>query len=157
MNAVQSNPILLLGAGFSANWGGWLASEVYEFLLGCPEVDVDLRTYLLKYRTKGFENALSDLQIVRRQSGQTDRRLPALLAAIARMFKQMNAGFGAMPLPKNDMGVFDFLARFNAIFTLNQDTLLETIYLNAQPQGRGLSQHFSRAGIPGLRSRAGLR
>ncbi len=29
---------LLLGAGFSRNWGGWLAAEAFEYLLGCPEV-----------------------------------------------------------------------------------------------------------------------
>jgi hypothetical protein len=28
---------LLTGAGFSYNWGGWLASEAFEYLLGAPE------------------------------------------------------------------------------------------------------------------------
>ena len=30
---------LLTGAGFSRNWGGWLANEAFEYLLGVPEVD----------------------------------------------------------------------------------------------------------------------
>jgi hypothetical protein len=38
--------ILLLGAGFSRNWGGWLASEAFEYLLGCPQVDEDIRSLL---------------------------------------------------------------------------------------------------------------
>ena len=28
--------ILRTGAGFSRNWGGWLASETFEYLLGSP-------------------------------------------------------------------------------------------------------------------------
>jgi hypothetical protein len=31
------NPVVLLGAGFSRNWGGWLASEAFEYLLGSPQ------------------------------------------------------------------------------------------------------------------------
>lgn len=34
---------LLTGAGFSANWGGWVASEAFEYLLGCPEILADDR------------------------------------------------------------------------------------------------------------------
>jgi hypothetical protein len=30
---------LLTGAGFSRNWGGWLANEAFEYLLGAPEID----------------------------------------------------------------------------------------------------------------------
>jgi hypothetical protein len=29
--------VLPLGAGFSHNWGGWLAREVAEYLIGCKE------------------------------------------------------------------------------------------------------------------------
>ena len=55
---------LLLGAGFSRNWGGWLASEVFEYLLGTPEVLADdgLRTHLWNYRLGGFEDAINELQ-----------------------------------------------------------------------------------------------
>jgi len=35
--------LFLTGAGFSRNWGGWLANEAFEYLLACPEVDVYLR------------------------------------------------------------------------------------------------------------------
>src|ERR1700733_9926625 len=34
--------ILLTGAGFSRNWGGWLASEAFEYVLGCSDVGEDL-------------------------------------------------------------------------------------------------------------------
>jgi hypothetical protein len=38
--------ILLTGAGFSRNWGGWLATEAFEYLLGAVEVDDQLRHLL---------------------------------------------------------------------------------------------------------------
>ena len=34
---------LLTGAGFTRNWGGWLANEAFEYLLGAPDVDEYLR------------------------------------------------------------------------------------------------------------------
>lgn len=43
--------ILLTGAGFSYNWGGILASEVLQYLLGCEEVDDGLRRLLWRDRS----------------------------------------------------------------------------------------------------------
>jgi hypothetical protein len=37
--------ILLTGAGFSYNGGGWLASEAFEHLLGCTEIDQETRRH----------------------------------------------------------------------------------------------------------------
>lgn len=57
--------LLLLGAGFSRNWGGWLASEAFEYVLGCPEIRTreDLRRLLWRHQaTGGFENARAELQ-----------------------------------------------------------------------------------------------
>jgi len=55
--------ILLTGAGFSYNWGGWLASEAFEYLLGAPELDDFCRDLLWTHKdTGGFEKALSVLQ-----------------------------------------------------------------------------------------------
>ena len=52
---------LLTGAGFSYNWGGWLASEAFEYLLGAPEIDAELRALLWKNKEAGggFEDALA--------------------------------------------------------------------------------------------------
>jgi hypothetical protein len=55
---------LLTGAGFSRDSGDWLASEAFEYLLGCSEIDVELRDRLWKSKSGGgFEDALADLQI----------------------------------------------------------------------------------------------
>src|SRR5438552_1979093 len=55
--------ILLLGAGFSRNWGGWLADEAFEYLLGHPRINDSIRTVLWRYKGKGgFEAAVDELQ-----------------------------------------------------------------------------------------------
>ena len=65
------NFVLLLGAGFTRNWGGWLALEAFEYLLGCPEVDDDLQKLLWDYKDRGgFEAALAELQKHHVQSHQ---------------------------------------------------------------------------------------
>src|SRR6202008_4525891 len=77
---------LFTGAGFSYNWGGWLASEAFEYLLGAPEIDEELRALL--WRTKeangGFEDTLAILQkdYAAHPGPDTKSRLDNLIAAI---------------------------------------------------------------------------
>ena len=57
--------VLLLGAGFSHNWRGWLASEAFEYLLGCHEIQMDqtLKDLMWKHQdTGGFEGAIEQVQ-----------------------------------------------------------------------------------------------
>jgi hypothetical protein len=127
--------LLLTGAGFSRNWGGWLASEAFEYLLGCPEVDDRLRARLWasKMVGGGFEDALAALQ--RTHHGQRDegtrQMLSNLQSAIQGMFDSMNAGFRRRRFHPSDLpgqwSIFRFLERFDCIFTLNQDLLLEAL------------------------------
>lgn len=81
---------VLLGAGFSRNCGGWLASEAFEYLLGCPEVvsSVQLRDLLWKHQESGagFEGALEELQTAYvREPHSNSTRLMALQSAIRQM------------------------------------------------------------------------
>jgi hypothetical protein len=125
----MANHILLLGAGFSRNWGGWLASEAFEYLLGCPQVDDSLRSLLLQHKDKGFEAALEVLQA----AGASDARLSKLEAALREMFEAMNRAFQSTKFNFRDevrSTVTFFLQRFDIIFTLNQDCLLEIHYFN---------------------------
>jgi hypothetical protein len=52
------------GCRLQPQLGGWLASETFEYLLGCNELDGDARTLLGDSKRKGggFEDALADLQ-----------------------------------------------------------------------------------------------
>jgi hypothetical protein len=56
-----------------------------------------------------------------------------MTTAVRRMFGDMWLAFGQTPFDETPdhprLGIIRFLTRFDAIFTLNQDTLLETHYL----------------------------
>jgi len=90
---------LLTGAGFSANWGGWVASEAFEYLLGCPEILADerLRDLLWDSQLKGgFEDALAELQVGHSAGFAqqwSEKHLIALQNAVGRMFEDMNRSF----------------------------------------------------------------
>jgi hypothetical protein len=144
--------VLLLGAGFSRNWGGWLANEALEYLLGCPQVDQALRNLLVSNKEKGFEETLGILQ----SQGGNNRPSQQLLnmeAALRSMFSDMNKAFSKGTLNfGNDSksgSVTSFLRRFDAIFTLNQDTLLESHYLD-NVSVPAEDRHWQGACIPGM-------
>lgn len=128
---------LLLGAGFSRNWGGWLATEAFEYLLGCPEVvgDPSIATLLWKHQSGGgFESALAEAyNNFTRDPAPNLPVLRGLQDAISRMFADMNNAF--MEVSDWEFQAFKgrmvgtFLSRFDAIFTLNQDVLLEHYYV----------------------------
>jgi hypothetical protein len=123
---------LLTGAGFSRNWGGWLASEAFEYLLGAPEIDDYLRSVLwtAKLRGEGFEGALSMVQadFASNKSAEAKQRLDNFTQAVIGMFNTMQAAFNKLDYRESNLRLQRFLSQFDAIFTLNQDTLLETIY-----------------------------
>src|SRR3989442_2864561 len=88
--------ILLLGAGFSRNWGGWLADEAFEYLLGHPRIDDNLRTLLWRYKGQGgFEAAYDEQQTETAKHGSTAMLDAAqrLDEAIRGMFADMNKAF----------------------------------------------------------------
>jgi len=148
--------LLLIGAGFSRNWGGWLAAEAFEYLLGAPEVlaNENLRTRLWKAQPKGgFEVALADLQRLA-ATGDADASKDAreLTAALASMFADMNDGLLAAPFEFGvaaGKSIARFLARFDAIFSLNQDLLIEHHYLS-QDISLLAPGKFAGAEMPGV-------
>jgi hypothetical protein len=132
----MTSHILLTGAGFSHNWGGYLASEAFEYLLTVTEDDDDLRKILWEDKAKGFgfEYTLSRLQeaFAQEYTPQGEQDLRNLTAAVRRMFGDMALAFSQTSFDDSSdqrFGVIRFLTRFDAIFTLNQDTLLEEHYL----------------------------
>lgn len=126
--------ILLTGAGFSRNWGGWLANEMFEFLLGCPEVMQSDRLRRILWRHQrdhsGFESALGELRVSNAFacSDETLSDLRGMERAVASAFEHMNARFWEMPFESTGRPITAFLSRFDSIFTLNQDLLLDYHY-----------------------------
>lgn len=151
--------ILLLGAGFSRNWGGWLASEAFEYLLGCPEISQnhELRNLLWHSQRNGsFEYALSALQNgLDMGSVPTANGLEALQNAVSRMFDDMNRGFENIWnfefTQEQNKTIRAFLIKFDAVFTLNQDLLLEHKYI-----GRITDNKWSGFELPGMQSSRGV-
>ena len=147
--------VLLLGAGFTYNWGGWLASEVFEYLLGCDQIDASIRQLLWEKDTsgEGFEAALEELQTGNRPDKEV--LIGKFTAAIVQMLSEMNAGLCERQFEfqnYRELQVATFLKRFDAIFTLNYDLLLENCYLDAiAPDSR-----WTGFRLPGLRPAAGL-
>ncbi len=82
--------LLLTGAGFSYNWGGPLASDVFSALLA--DRDLDEHTRDLLFDSNGaFEKVLADLHLSTDRDDQ--RRHEALVTAVAGIFYGMNNTF----------------------------------------------------------------
>lgn len=150
--------VALLGAGFSRNWGGWLASEAFEYLLGCKEISEDphLQGLLWKHQeTGGFEDALDELQTLYLRDPQgNERQLTAMQAAVAGMFTDMNRAFVELvdwEFQREDRSrlIQRFLTRFDAVFSLNQDLLLERHYCNRNVALVG-ARSWLGAELPGM-------
>jgi len=120
--------ILLLGAGFSRNWDGWLSNELIGDLLTRISDDKELASFLQK--AKNFEEVLlfSKGNAV---CGWTPDRYQKYMDAIKASFNAMNSSY----LQRNfefcnniNRSINRFLGKFDVIFTLNQDLLLEMNY-----------------------------
>jgi hypothetical protein len=141
---------LLTGAGFSYNWGGWLAGEAFEYLLGAPETTPELRALLWANKESGggFEDALATLEKEYADHGrpETQRQLNDLIAGIVGMLNGMSNSMERRDFePHNNFqgSITELLLKFDALFTLNQDTLLEYHYaqnvmLRSQGRYQGL-------------------
>lgn len=147
-----SNLNLLLGAGFSRNWGGWLANEVFEYLIGHESFISDsyLNDHLWKYKdTGGFESALFEWQ--KRDKISRERRV-RFENALKDMFNEMNKGFRVRQFEFSNQRYFqvsNFLTKFDKIFTLNQDLLLEIQYMNSNIEINALGR-FNGPQLPGM-------
>ena len=62
------------------------------------------------------------------KSDETKERLDRLTQAVIGMFNAMQAAFNKLDYRGSELRLQRFLSQFDAIFTLNQDTLLETLY-----------------------------
>lgn len=145
--------VLLIGAGFSRNWGGWLANEAFEYLLGCPQLTASDRALLWKHHDgDGFEGALGELQAGYSGGTRTFAEpLQRLQAAISGMFKAMNDAFKFMPGVPNTgpgRGIGPFLDRFDAIFSLNQDLLIEMQFFGEKSYR--ISGKWDEMDLPGV-------
>jgi SIR2-like domain len=123
--------MLLLGAGFSKNWGGRLASEVWADVFTNSNVQTRERVRKALLNQRSFEvvmeNVLTDANY-----DSADRR--AIVDSVTATFKRMDNLFiqtmiNAIDKELNYATLKYFMSQFSGsvMFTLNQDTLLERL------------------------------
>jgi hypothetical protein len=130
------NNILLLGAGFSRNWNGRLASEIRSDLQTRLQGNAYVSRLLQRH---DFETVLSMVQaeFVKRHNAEAEAHLNATQTAIKDAFSRMNLAFQRrMTMEFGNDAAFriqPYLARFDAIFSINQELLLELHYHRNDP------------------------
>jgi SIR2-like domain len=150
------NVTLLLGAGFSKNWHGFLATEVTADLMSRLQDD----TYLLELLDKNnFEDALFQLQtdfllLGHSKNALQEERLDKFQNALSGVFDRMNNHFQSVKFEFSDdvaRSLRKFLTGFDAIFTLNQDLLLELQYHRREDVATWQGTPWQGGEMPGLR------
>jgi hypothetical protein len=148
------NVILLLGAGFSKNWNGLLATEVTAHLMSRFQSDANLLALLNK---QNFEDVLARLQgdYLYSRTAEHETRFKAFQAALSEIFDHMNSQFEARRQFEFSSDISrsfgKFLTGFDAIFTLNQDLLLELYYHCREDVALWHNTRWQGAEMPGLR------
>lgn len=142
--------LLLTGAGFSQNWGGYLAREIWSLILGNPKIRTRKRIDQLLHGQMNFEEALAEAEVTKKDE-YSDQDRNVLRSAImdafevqdTRMRKQDNHG-----LVNALWGLVKTFARgpgTTCLFTLNQDLLVERFLLSGDSP---------RVEVPGVSSEA---
>jgi hypothetical protein len=139
---------LLTGAGFTANWGGLTATQFFGRLLREP-LDEDVRAMLIK--TRSFETVMASLQSqhAHAPTEESKRRLDAFTSVLLGIFNGMNNSLARVHFEfQNSVAytIAKFLQQFDAIFTLNQDGLLEMHYIPGIIGGG----RWDLCGLPGM-------
>jgi SIR2-like domain len=141
--------VLLVGAGFSRNWGGLLANEVAGRIMAHPAVRARPRLGPLILHEPTFEDALEKS----REGPFEAADAAAIETAIRTAFDDMDADYRDPNPPVLSATVNDFIGKFcpgpvgigtGYVFSLNQDLLLERIY--------GTIVNRQKLAIPGISS-----
>jgi hypothetical protein len=119
---------LLIGAGFTRNWDGPLSEEITGSLLGELHDDLEIVTAL---RAGPFEDAFQGFQPAA-GTGDGSVKLKRFQDAVTALFARLNKTLLRKEFEFNNDLAFSvkrILAKFDAIFSLNQDLLLEIHYI----------------------------
>jgi hypothetical protein len=160
---------LLIGAGFSRNWGGRLAREMWEDIFSNRAVQARAATRGLMLRNPLFEDALAEVLDTKLYS---DDDCAAINTAVQDVFERMDLEHSAQlgsGRPSIDLGgMKNLIARFRAqahdnvgyVFSLNQDVLFERLVSHWPdiqcwlPGVRALPDATPLLGIPSLANSA---
>lgn len=133
IDASFSKRVLLIGAGFSRNWGGLTAAELSGRLMSHTAVRARPRVAELLLHEPSFEDALEKTRTGLFETADA----VAMETAISAAFESMDDGYKNPQPPVLGATINDFIAGFcpgavgqgtGYVFSLNQDLLLERIY-----------------------------
>ena len=130
--------LLLTGAGFTRNWNGWLAKELEGDVLARLAKHPVVREHVQK--SDNYEDALQTARgVAFSRPGLGPGAVSILEGAIKEAFWAMNTALArriSMELSSKEgaPSIQEFIGRFDAIFTLNQDLMLEFHYKPAAVQ-----------------------
>jgi hypothetical protein len=156
------NRILLTGAGFSQNWGGWLTDEITNQLLSkinqAPDPAI-AEAYLNGIAANGgnYEAILECIHRLHSDDPESQGKILRYVEdAIRGCFIEMDKLYEGKDAGLTDNATYNaevFLAHFDAIFTTNQDGLIERLFANSfNPLGFSRTDRRNRwgVGLPGI-------
>ncbi|HEY7338501.1 MAG TPA: hypothetical protein VH639_26680 [Bryobacteraceae bacterium] len=152
------NRILLTGAGFSQNWGGWLADEITNRLLNVINQSPDpaiIESYYDGIADGGnYETVLQSFQnLYRADPDSQETSVRYVEGALRKCFIEMDRLYQGKDAGLSNDATYNtevFLAHFDAIFTTNQDRLVETLFANLfSPLGFTRTDKPNRSGVIG--------
>jgi hypothetical protein len=130
--------ILLTGAGFTANFGAPVASELWSLLFAQPSIASSPRLHELALQNFNVEDLYQDVM----DGDYTRDEKAAFEEAISGLYREVDETVRAYrdgPGTPESHKVREFVATFgratrpNFVFTLNQDLFFERHYYNAPP------------------------
>lgn len=142
-----SKRVLLTGAGFSKNWDGYTAAEMWQRILGDAHVQENEELRRLLIDKTSFETALAKAQAGSVSSDAAEKLEKATLRAFQSLDRQLLTAAKSGSTCINIYGVQRFLCRFfwhppgksppdtGYIFTVNQDLWLERFLFNTDVYG----------------------
>jgi hypothetical protein len=152
--AIEINrPILLTGAGFTKNFGGFLASEMWAQIFNSPHIKPHKKLREILRHDFDYESVYNRVLVGGNSPEETTALEMALLDAYQQLDQRIrnlhiNQVGGAVDLDKLRMILDRFSSSGNVrgyYFTLNQDLFIERWYLSEnQLWVPGISNHVSR-------------
>lgn len=148
--------MILTGAGFTKNFGGFLASEMWSKIFNAPQIRSypNVKEALLKQFD--FDYEALHYQILHNEAFSADEG-DAFLGALNTAYEQLDIQIrdweqnNSNPYSLDKYGLADFLKKIAGdqqlfFFSLNQDLLMERIFEYKSPAAPGFDKHFYRKG-----------
>lgn len=152
MNINSKNQILLTGAGFTKNFGGFLGHEMWSLIFNHPLIQSNAKLKEVLIYEPNYELAYNDII---NDSGSSEEEVNIIKKAVEEAYGNLDDNIKKWnfnsdnPTSLNIYGLRDLLTLFNGtgsnkqgfFFTLNQDIFMEREQFNKIPLGMSRLSH----------------